>query len=63
MNAPTDKLPEVLRLPRETQVILAEQRRRLAIIRYEINARHGVALFNPIENEDDIPPSDNSVTD
>lgn len=35
--------------PTETQVRLAEQKRRLAIARYDLNVRRGAAWFDPID--------------
>lgn len=63
MNTPTEDIlsDEQICMPREAQLRLAEQRRKLAIMRYETNVRHGNAWFKPVDNPTKKAPIDNST--
>lgn len=65
MNTSTQeaKLSEPLAVPIETQVRLAEQKRKLAIARYKRTIRRGTVWFKPVTDSKVFPLRDGPTLD
>ena len=62
-SAQDTKLSDPSAMPIETQVRLAEQKRKLAIARYKRNIRRGTVWFKPVTGSKGLPLRDGPTLD